>query len=258
MSCTPARVLAACALCAAALLTEAACTTGQSGRAVHAPAPVATRPPGPAAAAPAAALTQDQAQAAMLTEADLGTAWAPTQGAATWRDGMLKAQADTPECGRLLDALYTEEPFGAPSGAHAVAAYDNGDDEAQLRHQVLALRAPDVDRTLTWLRTMPQTCRGFTATATNSDVLDVRVADLALPNAGDARQGLRLTLTAESFEEDTLTTLTLDLATVRVGDDAIVLTTGALGTPPEDTTARAVQRGVDRLTEVHRKARAKT
>ncbi|MFF9122589.1 hypothetical protein ACF09J_04680 [Streptomyces sp. NPDC014889] len=252
MSRTPARVLAASALGAAVLLTGAACTAGQSGGTLRGTAPAATRQPGPAAAAPAAALTQDQAQAALLTEADLGTAWAPTQGAATWRDGMLKAQADSSECGRLLDALYTEQPFGAPSGAHAVAAYDDGEDEAQLRHQVLALHAQDVDRILTWLRTMPQTCAGFSATTANSDVLDVRVAGLALPNTGDARQGLRLTLTDASYGD----TLTLDLATVRVGDDAIVLTTGALGTPPQDTTEQAVQHAVDRLTAVHRKARA--
>ncbi|MGW2904503.1 hypothetical protein ACWC91_18395 [Streptomyces sp. NPDC001204] len=253
MSRTPARVLAASALCAAVLLTGAACTAGQSGRAVHASTPAATRRPGPAAA-PAAALTPDQARSALLTQADLGSPWAPTQGAATWRDGVLKARADVSECGRLLDALYTEEPFGTPSGAHAVAAYDDGDDGAQLRHQVLALRAPDVDRTLAWLKTMPQTCAEFTATAPNSDFMDVRVADLALPNAGDARQGLRLTFTTESYE-DSLTTLTLDLATVRVGDDAIVLTTGAPGTLPRDATAQAVQHAVDRLTTVHDKAR---
>ncbi|MGW3509920.1 hypothetical protein [Streptomyces sp. NPDC000994] len=251
MSRTPARVLAASALCAAVLLTEAACTAGQSGRTVHASAPAATRRPGPAAAVPDAALTPDQARTALLTEADLGSRWAPTQGAATWRDGVLKARADTTECGRLLDALYTEEPFGTPSGTHAVAAYDDSDDGAQLRHQVLALRAPDVDRTLAWLKNMPQTCANFTASATKSDFLDVRVADLALPNVGDARQGLRLTFTAESYE-DTLSTLTLDLATVRVGDDAIVLTTGTLGAPLRDTTEQAVQHAVDRLTAVHK------
>ncbi|MFD4955002.1 MULTISPECIES: hypothetical protein [unclassified Streptomyces] len=252
MSRTPAHVLAASALCAAALLTGAACTPGQSGRTVHAPAPPATRRPGPAAAAPAAALTEDQARAALLTQADLGAGWAPTQGAATWRDGMLKAQADNSECGRLLDALYTEEPFGAPSGAHAVAAYDDGENEAQLRHQVLALHAPDVDRVLAWLRTMPQTCADFSARTTNSGVLDVRVANLALPDTGDARQGLRLTLTDES----TADTLTVDLATVRVGDDAIVLTNGTLGRPVPNATEQAVQHAVDRLTTVQRKARA--
>ncbi|MFJ4549942.1 hypothetical protein ACIP4X_12035 [Streptomyces sp. NPDC088817] len=250
MSRTPARVLAASALCAAALLTGAACTAGQSGRTVRVPAPMATRQPG-AAAAPAAALTPDQAHTALLTEADLGAGWAPTQGAATWRDGMLKAQADSSECGRLLDALYTEEPLGAPSGAHAVAAYDDGEARAQLRHQVLALHAPDVDRVLAWLRTMPQTCAAFSATTANSGVLDVRVTNLALPDTGDARQGLRVTVTDESPD-----TLTLDLATVRVGDDAIVLTNGTLGMPVRNATEQAVQHAVDRLTAVQRKARA--
>ncbi|WP_073950760.1 hypothetical protein [Streptomyces kebangsaanensis] len=246
----PARVLPVSVLAAVTLLTAAACTSGRSGRAAEVPAsPSVARPAAPASVPPTAALTQEQAQKALLTEADLGPVWAPTQGAATWRDGVLKARTETPDCQRLLDALYADEPLGAPSGAHAVAAFDNGDDEAQLRYQVLALRAADVDRALAWLGSLPRTCPGFTATTTPSGVRDVRVTGLALPDVGDARQGLRVTFTDDSA------TLTLDVAAVRLGDDAIVLTTGALGTPPEDTTAESLLLGTDRLTTVHHQER---
>ncbi len=246
----PARVLPAPVLAAVALLTAAACTSGQAGRAAEtAASPSVARPAAPASVPPTAALTQEQAQKALLTEADLGPAWAPTQGAATWRDGVLKARAEVPDCQRLLDALYADEPLGAPSGAHAVAAFDDADDEAQLRHHVLALRAADVDRALNWLKSLPRTCADFTATTTRSGVQDVRVTGLALPEVGDARQGLRVTFTDDS------SILTLDVAAVRLGDDAVTITTGALGTPPENTTTESLFLVTDRLTTVHHQER---
>jgi hypothetical protein len=247
----PARVLPVSVLAAVTLLAAAACTSGRSGRVAETTtSPSATRPAAPASVPPTTELTQEQAQAALLTEADLDPVWAPTQGAATWRDGVLKARTEAPECQRLLDALYADEPLGALSGAHAVAAFDDGDDEAQLRYQVFALRAPDADRALAWLGSLPQTCPDFTATTTASGVQDVRVTDLALPDVGDARQGLRVTFTGDSA------TLTLDVAAVRLGDDAITLTTGALGTPPEDTTTESLLLGTDRLATVHHQERA--
>ncbi|PZG78717.1 hypothetical protein C1I97_36450 [Streptomyces sp. NTH33] len=246
----PARVLPVSVLAALALLTAAACTSGRSGRAVETvTSPSAARPAAPASVPPSAALTQEQAQEALLTEADLDPVWAPTQEVATWRDGVLKARTEVPDCQRLLDALYADEPLGAPSGARAVAAFDDGDDEAQLRYQVLAVRAPDADRALAWLGSLPQTCPGFTATTTRSGVQDVRVTGLALPDVGDARQGLRVTFTGDSA------TLTLDVAAVRIGDDAITLTTGALGTPPENTVTESLPLGTDRLTAVHHQER---
>lgn len=245
----PARVLLASVLAALALPAAAACAPGPAGRVAEAAAsPSATRPTAPDSASPASTLTQEQAQKALLTEADLGPAWGPTQGAATWRDGVLKAWTETPECQRLLEALYTEEPLGAPSGTHAVAAFDDRYGGAQLRHQVLALRAEDVDRALAWLGTLPQTCSRFTATTTRSGVQNIQVMDLALPEVGDARRGLRVTFTGASG------TLTFDLAAVRLGDDAVVLTTGTLGTLPGDA-AESLRKSVDRLTEVRSQER---
>lgn len=51
------------------------------------------KPTGPATAP---GLTETQAHAALITDTDLGAPWIPTRGAATWRDGMLKATTSTP------------------------------------------------------------------------------------------------------------------------------------------------------------------
>ncbi|MFI2641479.1 hypothetical protein [Streptomyces sp. NPDC018610] len=251
------RLLPAAVLCAAALLTAAACSSGGSGRDADAAATeagAATRPAAPVSPSAAAMLTAAQAQDALLGESDLGAPWGPTEGAATWRDGVLKARTDLTGCQRLLDALYADEPLGTPTGTRAVAAFDDGDDQAQLRYQVLSLHAADVDRSLAWLRTLPQGCAQFTASTTSAGEQEVRVGELALPKVGDARQGLRVTFTGESDDGDT-TTLTLDVVVVRVGDDAIVLTDGAVGAVPPDTASRALALGVQRLADVRHQAR---
>ncbi|MEU6812866.1 hypothetical protein ABZ920_28575 [Streptomyces sp. NPDC046831] len=253
----PARALSVPVLTAAVLLTAAACS------AAPAPGPrVAASPsgggPSPAGRPPNAAppLTQAQARAALITEADLGAPWAPTQGAATWRDGLLKARTGTPDCQRLLDVLYADELLGTPKGTHAVAAFDQPDTEAQLRYQVLALRPADVDRVLAWLETLPRTCANFTATTTRNGVQDVQVFEQTLPQFGDACRGLVVRLTADDPAEDDPTALVLDVAAVRVGDDAITVTNGGTGAVSAESTQGALQRGVDRLAAVHRQGRA--
>ncbi|MEU6420180.1 hypothetical protein [Streptomyces spiralis] len=268
-----ARLLPACVLFTAVLLTATACTPGSGDASASAAA--ATRPDGSASTGTSTTLTAAQAQAALLTEADLGAPWVPTQGAATWRDGVLKARTTVPGCQRLLDALYSDEPLGAPTGTYAVTGFDDGNDSAQLRYQVLSQRPADVDRALAWLRTLPETCSRFTATTTRSGEQDVRVTALDLPDVGDARQGLRITFTSQqntsddsydSYDYDEwdegdgrntepTTALTLELAAVRVGSEAIALTEGAPGTLPPNVTAHAVQSGTQRLTDVRRSAR---
>ncbi|MFF8942433.1 hypothetical protein ACF1A5_09180 [Streptomyces sp. NPDC014864] len=253
---SPARARSASAalttVAAAALLTTTACTVGPG----QAEPPPVTAPDTrtPAASPAGSALTAAQAQAALLTQADLGSAWAPTEGAATWRDGLLKASTETPDCQRLLDALYADEPLGTPTGTHAVAAFDNGDDAAQLRYQVLDRPAADVDRSLAWLKKLPETCAQFTATTTRAGTQRVEVTDLGLPAVGDARQGLRVVLTGRNSDGDR-TVLTLDVAAVRVGGTAITLTDGALGGIASDATAQTAQLGAQRLTEIRRRAR---
>ncbi|GAA0288105.1 hypothetical protein GCM10009540_04240 [Streptomyces turgidiscabies] len=239
------------------LLTMAACThdgshagggTGlRQARAAASPTPAQH-----ASASPTApqALTDAQARGALLTDADLGAPWTPSEGAALWRDALLKATADNADCGRLLDAVYTEELVGEPAGARAVAGFDDYDEGSQLRYQVSAAHRADVDERLAWLRTMPQKCARFTAVGPRGARQEVRVKEVRLPDAGDARQGLRLSTRGEL--DGAPATLTLDLAAVRVGDDAIVLTNGGLAEPRTKYTARALQVGAERLKQTRK------
>ncbi|MFE6634944.1 hypothetical protein ACFVFT_18170 [Streptomyces tendae] len=222
-------------------------------------------------------LTRGQARAALVGADDLGEAWEPTRGAATWRDELLKATAERPDCRRLLDVLYTEELFGtgAATAPRATAALDDVDGGAQLHYRVTSYRAADLDRTLAWLGTLPDTCGRFEARDAHGTARDVRVTGLTLPEVGDARRGLRVTVgdTAPDDGEDPQTdpradtgtdtgtdtaggVLTVDLVAVRVGDDAISLTNGTLGTPADDATRISVEVGADRLTEARRQGRA--
>jgi hypothetical protein len=194
------------------------------------------------------------ARAALVTDADLGEPWTPTQGVATWHDEVLKAKADRRECQRLLDALYADELFGADAHPRAVVGMDDEWNEAQMRYQVLARPQAEIDKTLAWLRSLPRTCSQFAATTTTGTVLGVQVAELPLPEAGDARQGLRVFLTGQSPDGEP-TTLTLDVAALRVGEDAISVTNGGFGDVQTEATQAVVQLGAERLTEVRRQGR---
>ncbi|MFF5185230.1 hypothetical protein ACFY30_15835 [Streptomyces sp. NPDC000345] len=211
----------------------------------------------PATSATPSVLTDTQARAALITDTDLGAPWVPTRGAATWRDELLKASTPVAECQKLLDALYTDELFGEP--ARAVVGLDDPDSAAQLRYQLTGRRPADVDRTLAWLRSLPQKCARFTATAGQDTVEDVQVTELPLPEVGDARQGLRVSLTLWGTAEDNAdgepTVLALDVAAVRAGEDAFALTNGGLGDVPNEATQAAVQLGVRRLTDVRQQGR---
>ncbi|MDG9718497.1 hypothetical protein [Streptomyces sp. DH24] len=264
MSRSPAaRVLVASVLSAATLLTAAACSAGGTDRARSAPrspaspvSPAAEQPPAaPATPAAPPVLTEEQARAALVTETDLGGPWVPTRGAATWRDGLLKATTGDADCRRLLDALYTDDLFGVPGGPRAVVALDDMDTDAQLRHQVTSHRAADLDRTLDWLKTLPEKCGSFTATPERGGAAEVVVTQVPLPEAGDARQGLRVTLTGTDADGEPAV-LTLEVAAVRVGEDAISLTNGGLGEVVSDITRAVAELGARRLTDIRRQGRA--
>ncbi|MFF5156243.1 hypothetical protein ACFY3N_08305 [Streptomyces sp. NPDC000348] len=262
-----ARALLAAALSVPALLTAAACVAGDREVPRALPAGV-SEPPAASTPAPAASpaaeqpspgppgLNEEQLRAALITETDLGEPWTASRGAATWRDGMLKAETGNADCRRLLDALYTEELFGPPAGPSATAALDDVSDESQLRYRVAAHPPADVDRVLAWMRTLPKTCERFGATTTRAGDQLVEVAELPLPEAGDARAGLRLTMTGET-SDGVPTRLTVNLAAVRVGEDAITLTNGGLGTVLPEVTRAMTQLGADRLTDVGRQARVR-
>ncbi|MFF8729144.1 hypothetical protein ACF073_21985 [Streptomyces sp. NPDC015171] len=198
-------------------------------------------------------LTDEQAEAALINQTDLGAPWTSTRGAATWRDGLLKAQTSAGQCQRLLDALYSDEPLGTP--ARVAIGLDDADTEAQLRYQIGARRPADVDATLSWLRTMPVQCARFTATTQLDLVEDVQVVDLPLPEVGDRRQGLRVTLASTSSDGQEYL-LTMDVAVVRVGEDAFAFTNAGLGDVPNDATQAAVQIGALRLADIRRQGRA--
>lgn len=256
------RSLCCAVLSAVLVLAVSGCGAG-GGRGAGPPAgttpPTAQSPATLPSPALPPVLTRGQARAALITAADLGEAWEPTRGAATWRDEVLKTTAgrtDRPDCRRLLDVLYTEDLFGgsATTAPRATVALDDPDGGAQLHYRITSYRAADIDGTLAWLATLPDACGHFEARAETARgaARDVRVTALTLPGAGDARGGLRVTVSDARTEE----TLTVDLVAVRVGDDALSLTNGTLDAPADDATRTAVEVGTERLTEARRQGRA--
>ncbi|MCS0605878.1 hypothetical protein NX794_32435 [Streptomyces sp. LP11] len=215
---------------------------------IDAPAPT----PKASTRADGSTLSDQQAEAALITRNDLGAPWEATRGAATWRDGLLKATSSAGPCQRLLDALYSDELLGGP--ARVAVGLDDADTDAQLRYQIGARRPADVDAALEWLRSMPEQCARFTATTGTGLQEDVQVVDAPLPEVGDARQGLRVSLAATTPDgQDYL--LTIDLAAVRVGEDAFALTNAGLGDVPNDATQAAVQVGALRLADIRKQGR---
>ncbi|AOR37217.1 hypothetical protein BFF78_20725 [Streptomyces fodineus] len=199
-------------------------------------------------------LTDEQAQAALINEHDLGAPWTATRGAATWQDGLLKATTTAGDCQPLLDALYTEELLGGP--ARVAVGIDDADKNAQMRYQIAARRPADVDKALGWLGTMPARCARFTATTGTGIQEDVQVTAAPLPQVGDARQGLRVSLAATA-KDGTQALLRVEVAAVRVGQDAFALTNACLGgVPPNDATQAAVQIGALRLADIRKQGRA--
>ncbi|PWI16816.1 hypothetical protein DI272_23590 [Streptomyces sp. Act143] len=136
----------------------------------------------------------------------------------------------------------------------AATGLDDTWNDAQLHHQVVAVRPADVDRTLAWLKTLPKKCATFTAATATGAAQNATVSDARLPEIGDARQALRVTLTGETADGDE-TTLTLDVAAVRVGDDALLLTNGGLGDVYPEVTQAVAELAASRLTDVRKQAR---
>ena len=257
----PSRLLAS-ALAAGVLLSAAACSRGDADRAAEgdgdggpghraaAASPAAAQESPAASASASPTLTDAQARAALISGADLGEAWSATQGGATWRDGLLKSTTDAAgkdaDCGRLLDGVYTEELLGEPKGVRAAAGFDDADNQGQLHYQVAAYGKSDVDAKLAWLKSLPAKCAQFTATDVRGGRQTVQVAPVALPGVGEAREGLRVTM-AGAEADDGAPALTLDVAAVRVGDHAVLVTNGGLAGVEDGTTQRAVQLGTPRL-----------
>ncbi|WP_019062059.1 hypothetical protein [Streptomyces prunicolor] len=267
----PARFLAS-ALAVGALLTCAACSGeghgGGGGRDVDrsnasdvAASPLAAEskiasPRTERSASAAPVLTPAGAKTALITEADLEDNWTQVKDAAGWGDKLvvdkvdvadfLTAKTNAADCQKLLDALYDDTLLGKPSGASALTGFEQSD--SRLLYQVAAYDRAKLGAFLNWLKTLPVKCDQFTATDSKGGHRTVQVIEDSVPSAGDARQGLQVTVTGTSGSEPT--TLTAQLAVVRVGTDAITVTSGGLDGTESDTTKAAVQNGTTRLKDV--------
>ncbi|MFF3450733.1 hypothetical protein ACFYXJ_26730 [Streptomyces sp. NPDC002667] len=264
--------LLASALTAGMLLSTAACSNGGgdsgSGRTDSSASPASTVPASPVAEEPGAAspspsssprvLTKAEAQTALITNSDLGSQWAESTGVAAWHDTLLKSKVDASafvtdkgnaqQCQKLLDGLYAENLLGKPLGASAVTGFDNSADDAQMRYEVASYGKSSLATQMKWLATLPDICDQFTAVDNQGDRQTVQVVSTHLPDVGDARQGLQVTMSGK-LEGDP-DTLTLDFAAVQVGDSALSLTNGGLSGTEHQSTEQAVQAGANRLKDV--------
>ncbi|MDF3148160.1 MULTISPECIES: hypothetical protein [unclassified Streptomyces] len=255
----PVRVVAS-ALAAGALLTTAACSddgagTGTGSRASDVSAsPLARKQP---TSSPSPVLTEAGAQAALITEADIEDEWTQVKDteAENWHDSLLigtvdvsdflTAKADAADCQRLMDSLYDDDLLGKPSGANALRGFTQ--DDSRLLYQVASYDRSDPQDSLNWMAKLPDECDQFTMTE-DGEERTVQVIETTLPDVGDAREGLRLTVQGRTGGEEA--TLTLDVAAVRVGNDAITVTAGGLDGDEHDSVEQAVKLGTQRLEDV--------
>ncbi|WP_121745747.1 hypothetical protein [Streptomyces sp. E2N166] len=273
----PVRLMAS-ALAAGALLTTAACsddgggsgavsdTAAAQARAAEKDAEreaakkqptgsPATSPTGSPTASPSA-LTESGAKAALLTEADLEGGWNQVQDADKWRDRLLvgevdvsdflTAKTDAADCQKLLDGLYRDNLLGEPSGPSALTGFEQGD--SRLLEQVAAYDRAGLDDSLEWMDSLPQKCDQFTATDEAGEKRTVQVTEASVPEAGDAREGLHVTVRGTAA--DNPATLTLDLVAVRVGTSALTVTGGGLDGDEAASVEQAVRQGTERLKTV--------
>ncbi|MEV7323341.1 hypothetical protein [Streptomyces sp. NPDC093970] len=249
----PVRVLAA-ALAAGILLATAACTEESGGAGAVSVSPAGER----ASASPSAtpALTGAGAQAALITPADIEDNWQLAADAATWRNtmlvgkvdvaGFLTAKTDAADCQRLLDGLYSDSLLGRASGASGLRGFSSED--ARLLYQVGDYGSANLDATLAWLKSLPVKCDQFTATGKDGGRRTVQVVAAKVPDSGDARAALTVTVQGDSGGRSA--TWTTDVAVLRVGASGAAVTNGGLSGVDHDSTALAVRSGAQRLKDV--------
>ncbi|MFB7495540.1 hypothetical protein ACFC09_12695 [Streptomyces sp. NPDC056161] len=248
----PVRVLAP-ALAAGSLLTVVACANDGGASDTVSVSPAAERSPSPSATP---ALTRAGAKAALITAADLEDDWTQANDAASWRNKLLidkvdvaaflRTKTNAAECQRLLDSLYSDSLLGRASGGSALAGFT--DPHARLLYQVGDYGRDAMTKTLDWLRSLPKKCNQFTATGSDGGKRTVQVVAAKLPAAGDAREGVTVTLRGTANGEPT--TLTLDVAALRVGASGAAVTNGGPRGAQHTSTEAAVREGARRLTDV--------
>ncbi|MFF1543276.1 hypothetical protein [Streptomyces sp. NPDC058291] len=250
----PGRSVAAVLACGI-LLATAACSSeddSASSGADVAAAPVAGRTTAPAVLP----LTNARARMALITEGDLEDDWTQVKTAGNWHDRLLVGKVDVAQfltaktqaaaCQQLLDGLYENDLLGKPSGGSALTGFQQGD--SRLFYQVAAYDKADIDTSLAWLKSLPTECDQFSAVGSRNSTRTVQVVEASLPKAGDARQGL--TVTVKGVSGGSPATLALDLAVVRVGNDAITVVNGGTHGVDHDSTEDAVSHGATRLKDV--------
>ncbi|MDX3371373.1 hypothetical protein PV387_36150, partial [Streptomyces sp. ME02-6987-2C] len=200
--------------------------------------------------------TEAGAKAALLTEADLEGGWNQVQDADKWRDRLLVGEVDVADfltakssatdCQALLDALYGDGLLGDPSGPSALTGFERGD--SRLLEQVAGYDRGGLDARMKWLRTLPDTCDEFTATGAGGAKRTVQVTEASVPEVGDARAGLRVSVQGDA--DGGPATLTLDVAAVRVDTSAVTVMGGGLDGGQADSVEQAVRQGTERLKTV--------
>ncbi|MFH9002471.1 hypothetical protein ACH4E5_04400 [Streptomyces afghaniensis] len=252
------RVLS-CALAAGTLLGSAACSDDDGGDdGSRVPGVTASQVAGERQTpSPTATLTTDGARAALITEADIEDDWTQVKDteADNWHDSLLigtvdvsdflTAKAQAADCQRLLDSLFDDDLLGRPSGASELRGFEQGD--SRLLYQVASYERTDPQDSLNWMANLPEKCDQFTVTD-DGEQRTVQVVETSLPGVGDAREGLRVTVRGRTGGAQA--TLTLDVAAVRVGDDAITVTAGGLDGGESDSVQQAVRLGTQRLKDV--------
>ncbi|MEU3885377.1 hypothetical protein [Streptomyces sp. NPDC029041] len=251
------RVLSS-SLAAATLLSTAACSDDGGADGSRVSGVTASQVAGMRQTpSPTATLSTDAARTALITEADLEDDWTQVKDteAENWHDSLLigtvdvsdfvsgKAQAS--DCQRLMDSLFDDDLLGRPSGASELRGFVQGD--SRLLYQVASYDRTDPQESLNWMATLPEKCDQFTVTD-GKDKRTVQVIETSVPKVGEARQGLRVTVRGSAGGDDA--TLTLDVAAVRVADDAITVTAGGLDGGEDDSVKQAVQQGTQRLEDV--------
>ncbi|MFH8897451.1 hypothetical protein ACH4HG_13790 [Streptomyces coeruleorubidus] len=206
---------------------------------------------------PTTTLTTDRARTALITEADIEDDWTQVRDteAENWHDSLLigrvdvsdflTAKAQAADCRRLLDSLFDDDLLGRPSGASELRGFEQGD--SRLLYQVASYQRTDPQDSLNWMANLPEKCDQFTVTD-GGEQRTVQVVETSLPGVGDAREGLRVTVRGTTG--GTPATLTLDVAAVRVGDDAITVAAGGLDGDEDDSVEQAVRLGTQRLKDV--------
>ncbi|WP_328346109.1 hypothetical protein [Streptomyces violaceus] len=252
-----ARVLSS-AVAAGTLLTTAACSGDGDKDGSRASGITATQVAGKQqTTSPTADLTTEAARTALITEADIEDDWSQVKDteAENWHDSLfigtvdvsdfLTAKADAADCQRLLDSLFDDDLLGRPSGSSALRGFEEGN--SRLLYQVASYDRTAPQGPMNWMATLPEKCDQFTATD-GGEQRTVQVVDTSLPKVGDAREGLRVTV--QGTTGGTQATLTVDVAAVRVGNDAITVTAGGLDGGETDSVEQAVKLGTQRLKDV--------